>query len=295
MKLLVLGGSGQLGGAFDPAHWAAHEASPMAGHDVVRVTRREVDVTDADAVRRAVTSHAPDAIVNCTAYTDVDGAETDARTALAVNALALRTLAEVAGDAGAALVHYSTDFVFDGETTRPYTEEDRARPVSVYGMSKLLGEWFAADAPRAYVLRVESLFGGPQARSSVDRIAQALREGREAPVFVDRTVSPSFVDDVVTATMGLLTRNAAPGLYHCVNTGHATWAEVGEAIASLLGVSRDLLRPMSVRDVEMRARRPVYCALSNARLAAALGAPLPTWEDGIGRYLKTRRSGGGET
>ncbi len=292
MRLLVLGGGGQLGGAFDPAHWAAAPASPLAGHDVVRVTRRDVDVTDAEAVRQAVSTHAPDAIVNCTAYTDVDGAETDARGALAVNALALRTLAATARDAGAALVHYSTDFVFDGEATAPYTEEDRARPVSVYGMSKLLGEWFAADAPQAYVLRVESLFGGPQARSSVDKIAQALRDGRTAPVFVDRTVSPSFVDDVVTATLGLLTRAAPPGLYHCVNTGHASWADVGEAIANLLGVPASLLKPMSVRDVEMRAQRPVYCALSNAKLAGALGSPMPTWEEAIGRYLT--RTGGGE-
>lgn len=285
MKLLVLGGGGQLGGAFDAAHRADAATSPLAGHEVIRVTRREVDVTDAGAVRRAVEAHAPDAIVNCTAYTDVDGAETDARTALAVNALALRALADVAREADAALVHYSTDFVFDGEATTPYSEEDRARPVSVYGMSKLLGEWFAADAPRAYVLRVESLFGGPQARSSVDRIVQALRDGRPAPVFVDRVVSPSFVDDVVAATLGLLTAPAPPGLYHCVNSGYGTWAEVGQVVADLLGAPADLLTPMSVRDVTMRAQRPVYCALSNAKLGATLGEAMPRWEEAVGRYV----------
>src|SRR5690606_36684113 len=136
MKLHVLGSGGQLGGAFDHAHWAEDPASPLAGHDVVRATRRDEDVTDAESVRQAVSTHVPDTIVNCTAYTDVDGAETDARGALAVNALALRTLAATARVAGAALVHYSTDFVFVGEAATSYTEADRARPVSVYGMSK---------------------------------------------------------------------------------------------------------------------------------------------------------------
>lgn len=285
MKLLILGGAGQLGGAFDAARWPAGEASPLTGHEVVRHTRADTDVTDADAVAEAVRAHRPDAIVNCTAFNDVDGAEDDPTPALTVNALAVRTLARVARDAQVALVHYSTDFVFDGEATAPYTEDDRARPVGVYGMSKLLGEWFALDAPRAYVLRVESLFGGPQARSSVDRIVDALRQGRQAPVFVDRVVSPSFVDDVVAATVGLLDAAAAPGLYHCVNSGQGSWAEVGREVAARLGAAPDLLKETSVRAVTMRARRPVYCALSNARLVQALGRPMPTWQDALTRYL----------
>lgn len=288
MKLLVLGGAGQLGGAFDAARWPVGEPSPLAGHDVVGHTRADTDVTDAAAVAEAVRTHRPDAIVNCTAFNDVDGAEVDPAPALTVNALAVRTLARVARDAQVALVHYSTDFVFDGEAATPYTEDDRARPVGVYGMSKLLGEWFALEVPRAYVLRVESLFGGPQARSSVDRIVDALRQGRQTPVFVDRVVSPSFVDDVVAATVRLLDADAAPGLYHCVNAGHGSWAEVGREVAARLGAAPELLRMTSVTDVTMRARRPVYCALSNARLVQALGRPMPTWQDALARYLSRK-------
>lgn len=278
MRMVVLGSSGQLGSAF----------LDVSGHEVVGLTRRDVDVTDAVALRDVVARHRPDVLVNCTAYNNVDGAEDDAGTALEVNAFAVRSMAAAARDVGATLVHYSTDFVFDGEASEPYVETDRARPVGVYGMSKLLGEWLAADAPKAYVLRVESLFGGPQARSSVDRIADALRAGRQAPVFTDRTVSPSYVRDVVDATMGLLEQQAPAGLYHCVNTGAASWADVGRWIADHLGVSHSLLTLSSVRDVTMRASRPVYCALSNARLSDALGRPMPSWQDALGRYLQPR-------
>lgn len=275
MRVLVLGSAGQLGGTF--------MAAP--GHDLLGLTRHDVDVTDAAAVRDAVERHRPDLLVNCTAYNNVDGAEDDARGALEVNSFAVRGMAAAAAHVDAVFVHFSTDFVFDGEIDRPYTETDRARPVGVYGMSKLLGEWLAMDAPRAYVLRVESLFGGPQARSSVDRIVQALLEGRRAPVFVDRIVSPSYVDDVVAATFALVERDAAPGLYHCVNTGAASWADVGRLVAETLGADPALLALTSVHDVRLRARRPTSCALSNAKLTAALGQPLPTWQDALRRYL----------
>ena len=199
MKLLVVGAAGQLGSTF----------ADTPGHDVIGLTRADVDVTDQDALLAVVERIQPDVLVNCTAYNNVDGAEDDASTALAVNAIAVRSMAAAAARTGATFVHYSTDFVFDGEASSPYAEEDRTRPVSVYGCSKLLGEWFARDAPRWYVLRVESLFGGRQARSSVDKIAAALRDGRSTPVFADRVVTPSYVDDVRDATLALLARDIA--------------------------------------------------------------------------------------
>ena len=276
MKLMVVGSAGQLGTTF----------ADVASHEVVGLTRADVDVTSHEALLAAAERIRPDVLVNCTAYNNVDGAEDDPATALAVNAFAVRSMAAAARTVGATFVHYSTDFVFDGEATVPYTEEDRARPVSVYGSSKLLGEWFAQDAPRWYVLRVESLFGGRQARSSVDKIAAALRERRATPVFADRVVTPSFVDDVRDATLDLLARDTPSGLFHCVNRGQGTWADVGRHVARLLGASEDLLTLTSVRDVKLRAQRPVYCALSNAKLEAAIGRPMPTWQDAIQRYLQ---------
>ena len=203
MRMLIVGAAGQLGSTF----------ADVRGHDVVGLTRADLDVTDHVALVAAAERLRPEVIVNCTAYNNVDGAEDDAATALAVNAFAVRSMAAAAARVDATLVHYSTDFVFDGEASAPYTEGDRARPVSVYGSSKLLGEWFAADAPRWYVLRVESLFGGRQARSSVDKIAAALREGRRTPVFADRVVTPSYVEDVRDSTLALLERQAPSGLF----------------------------------------------------------------------------------
>ena len=277
MKLLVVGAAGQLGSTF----------AGTPGHDVVGLTRADVDVTDQDALLAVVERIRPDVLVNCTAYNNVDGAEDDASTALAVNAIAVRSMAAAAARAGATFVHYSTDFVFDGEASSPYAEEDRARPVSVYGCSKLLGEWFARDAPRWYVLRVESLFGGRQARSSVDKIAAALRDGRSTPVFADRVVTPSYVDDVRDATLALLARDTPSGVFHCVNSGQGTWADVGRHIAGLLGADPALLVLTSVNDVTLKAKRPVYCALDNRKLTEAVGWPLPTWQDAVSRYVTT--------
>ncbi len=121
-------------------------------------------------VRALLLSHRPQAIINCAAYNNVDGAEDDQRTAIEVNGLAVRTLARAAADVDAILVHYSTDFVFSGSASEPYTEDDTPEPQSVYSQSKLIGEWMATICPKHYVLRVESLFGGPAARSSVDVI-----------------------------------------------------------------------------------------------------------------------------
>jgi dTDP-4-dehydrorhamnose reductase len=276
-RFLVTGAAGQLGSTF-VRDLAAR------GADCVALTRAELDLTvDAD-VHEAIAAAKPNVILNCAAYNAVDRAEDDASAALAVNALAVRALGRAAAACGATLVHYSTDFVFDGLGSAPYRETDPANPRSVYGQSKLIGEWLAMDAPTAYVLRIESLFGGPQTRSSVDKIIEALRAGRDARVFVDRVVSPSYVDDVVTATLMLVDRRAPSGLYHCVNSGSTTWYGLACEIARVLKVEPRLV-PVKVADVPMRAARPQYCVLSNDKLAAA-GAAMASWQEAVARYVK---------
>jgi dTDP-4-dehydrorhamnose reductase len=220
----------------------------------------------------------------------VDAAEDHPVEALGANAFAVRSLARAARAANAALVHYGSDFVFDGTASRPYTESDRPNPRSTYGASKLLGEWFAEDAPRAYVLRVESLFGrapgGRPAKGSVESIIQSLVAGRSQKVFADRTITPTEVTDAARATRELVEREAPAGLYHCVNTGVCTWVDLAREAARLLTVEPQL-EEVRMADVKLRAERPLYCALSNAKLAAA-GVVMPTWQEALARYLEAR-------
>jgi dTDP-4-dehydrorhamnose reductase len=281
MRIAVLGARGQLGAA------VVHELS--RAHDVRPLTRSDLDVTDDAAVAAVLGSVKPDVVINCTAYNEVDRSEDQPVEALTANAFAVRALARAASAAGGVLVHYSTDFVFDGVASEPYSEDDRPNPRSVYGASKLLGEWFAADAPRAYVLRVESLFGrapgGPTPKGSVAMIVESIRAGRDVRVFEDRTISPTFIIDAAHATRALLEQQAAPGVYHCVNSGRCTWLEFAGEAARRLGVEARLV-PVRAAETKMRAQRPQFCALSNDKLRAA-GVGMPPWQDALARYVSS--------
>ena len=280
MKQLVMitGAGGQLGEAMT--------AQMAARHEIVAFGRHELDLADGPAVFGAVGAICPDVIVNCAAYTNVDAAEREPLAALTANAWAVRALARAAADINATLVHFSTDFVFDGAADSPYTEDDAPNPRGVYATSKLLGEWFAADAPVSYVLRVESLFGGPKGRSTIDRILQGILDGTEVRAFADRTVSPSFVEDVVSATMQLLEKNSPAGLYHCVNSGWTTWAGVARELAAIAGRPDAAIRDVSVGDVPLVPPRPKFAALSNAKLTAQ-GIDMPSWQSALRRYVES--------
>jgi dTDP-4-dehydrorhamnose reductase len=279
MRIAVLGARGQLGAA------VAHEL--CSAHEVIAFTHADLDVGDDAAVASAMARTRPDVIVNGAAFTNVDAAEDHPSEALTVNAFGVRALARAARTCDAALVHYSTDFVFDGAASQPYSEADRPNPQSTYAASKLVGEWFAIDAPRAYVLRVESLFGrapgAPPEKGSAAGILNTLLAGGAATVFADRTISPTYVVDAARATRQLVERPAPPGVYHCVNSGRCTWVEFAEEIARQLGIEAKLT-PVRMSDVHLKARRPLYCALSNEKLRA-LGIDMPPWQDALARSL----------
>ena len=281
MRIAVVGAKGQLARAI------VHECT--RAHEVVAFDRAGLDITDGDAVLRAMHHTRPDVIVNGAAYNAVDAAETHPVEALRLNAFAVRALARAAVEVDATLVHYGSDFVFDGLGTKPYRENDPTNPRSVYAASKLLGEWFAMDAPRAYVLRVESIFGTAPgvdlAKGSVAGIVTGLRAGTVVKVFEDRTVSPTFVIDAARATLALLEQKSATGLYHCVNSGQCTWLELARQAAHVLNIEPrfDVVR---FADVQLPAQRPQYCALSNDKLASE-GIAMPSWQDALERYLKS--------
>jgi dTDP-4-dehydrorhamnose reductase len=265
-------------------------AAAFAGRGpLVARTRDQLDLTKGRDVRAQLAEIRPAIVLNAAAYNDVDGSEDAPEAALALNALAVGTLARAAAEIDATLVHYSSDFVFDGRASRPYREEDEPNPRGVYAASKLLGEWFARDAGRWYVLRVESLFGarlfpGVRRVGSLDRIVESLAAGRPARVFHDRIVSPSYVPDIAAATSALLDRHAPVGLYHVVSTGHASWLDVAREIARHVG-GAEHIQPTTAADLKLPAPRPMFAALDNQRLAAAAYV-MPSWQDALARYLR---------
>jgi dTDP-4-dehydrorhamnose reductase len=279
-RVLLTGAGAQLAGAIR-ARFEGHCA-------LTAVTRQECDITSGADVARVVREVRPGVLVNCASYNDVDGAERDPEAALAANGLALAVLADAATGAEAVLLHYSTDFVFDPAVDPgPLAEDAPISPRSIYAQSKLLGEILARRTPRHYVLRVASLFGGSRAKSSLDRIAAAIRRGDTVKAFANRTVTPSYVPDLAEAAAAVLARDVPYGLYHCVNSGHGTWVDVARAIAVESGVDPDrAVAPVPFDPSAFPARRPTYAALSNAALAAH-GVTMPLWRDAIARYVRT--------
>ncbi len=275
LRWVVLGAGGQLGQAL------ARELR-KAGHEVTALTRAALDVTQRFAVLDRVAKLKPEVIANATVL-GVDPSEDDPKAALAVNAFAVRSLADVARSTDAALVHFSSDYVFDGAATAPYRETDRPNPVNVYGATKLLGELYAQNAPRGYVLRVEGLFGTPGGKGTIDKMIAEARQGRTLTAFYDRKVSPVHVDDVATATRRLVEKNASAGIWHCVNSGVATWHEIALEIVRFTSSPSNVI-PASLERSGLRVARPLFSALSNEKLANA-GMDLPTWQTALARAI----------
>lgn len=275
LRVVVLGAGGQLGQSIN-------REMRRAGHEVVALTRAALDVTQRFAVLDKVAKLKPEVLVNATVL-GVDASEDDPKAALAVNSFAVRTLADVARSAGAALVHFSSDYVFDGTATAPYRETDGPNPVNVYGATKLLGEIYAQNAPRGYVLRVEGLFGTPGGKGTIDKMIAEARQGRTLTAFYDRKISPVHVDDVAAAMRRLVEKKANPGVWHCVNSGFATWHELALEIVRILGSASNVI-PASLERSGLRVPRPLFSALSNEKLAN-FGIELPTWQNALARAV----------
>lgn len=280
-RILVVGSRGQLGAAL------VARLSPL--RHVAGVDLDELDITDPARVREAVRSVEPGLILNCAAFNDVDGAETRALDAYRVNGEAVWTLASATRESDALLVHYSSEFVYDGRQDRPYTEEDEVAPQSVYGATKLVGERYAAAAPRHYVLRLSSLYGGHTGRTNVDWFVRQGQSGAPVRAFADRTVSPSCVPDVVEATLNLIGARAPFGLYNCGSPDWCTWADIAQRVLAFSG-RPDLLERVPFANTPGRAARPQHCAMSSAKLCAVVQSPRP-WREALDAYLAGRTPG----
>ncbi len=284
MKYAVLGAAGQLG----------HDLCPRLAGDVVPLARPQADLTRPESLRAALADVRPDVVVNCAAYNFVDRAESEPDAAFAVNAWGVRSLASACRDRGCVLVHFSSDYVFglDEGRAAPYAEGDAPGPVSVYGLSKLAGEYLVrALCPKHFVIRTCGLYGvwgsGGKGGNFVETMLRMASDGKPLPVVADQTCTPSYTADVAAATAALIPTGRY-GLYHLTNAGACTWHEFARTIFEAAGVRADLKRITSA-ERGAAARRPGFSVLAAPAYAALGLPPLRPWRDALATYLDERR------
>jgi dTDP-4-dehydrorhamnose reductase len=284
VKIAIFGIQGQLGRDLELA---------FSDWDVIGMPYEAVDVTDRDSVYDAVAAAAPDWVINAAAMTHVDNCETEERTAFEVNALGARYVARAADAASARLIHVSTDYVFDGTKGAPYVESDRPRPLNVYGATKLVGEWFAADAcPHNYVVRTSGLYGTHECwgkgTNFVETMLRLAREQSELKIVRDEVLTPTFTEDLAAQIRRMIEARPDHGVYHATNEGQCSWLDFATEIFRASGT------PIALEGITSSqwgapAKRPANSVLENAALKSAGINVFPDWGDALARYLAKRR------
>ncbi|MGA7800486.1 MAG: dTDP-4-dehydrorhamnose reductase [Gammaproteobacteria bacterium] len=282
MKVVVTGAGGQLGTDLV-------ESLRDNGDEVVGFDRAALDIGNAEQARATLAAEGPDWIVNCAAYTNVDGAESDAEGAFAVNRDGAANVAAAAAGCGARLVHVSTDYVFDGNQSRPWQESDPASPLGIYGQSKWAGEQAVrATVPGAVILRTAWVYGA-HGRNFAKTILRLAAERDSLSVIDDQVGCPTWTGDICTAIAALIGAEAS-GIYHFTNEGVASWYDFATAIVEEGRTQGFDLRagvhPIPTEDYPLPAPRPAYSVLSKRKIRPLLDAPIPHWRASLRAMLK---------
>ena len=285
-RYVVIGATGQLGTDLVRTFDGSGRLTPLS--------TRDVDIRDAAATRSILEALRPTWVLNTAAYNLVDRAEEDGRSAFALNAEAVGSLADICQRIGARLVHFSTDYVFDGAKRTPYLETDPPRPLSVYGESKLAGELLALErCERAVVFRVCGLFGlagslGKGKGNFVETMLRLARDGRPLRVVSDQVLCPSYTLDLARKVWAVLPKAAQP-VYHLTNAGQTSWYDFARRSLELAGVTADLTA-VTAAEYGAKARRPPYSVLAHANLAALGEDDLRPWGEALVAYVAERSS-----
>lgn len=287
-KVLILGAKGSLG----------QELAKIFGEDskyeVISWDRGEVDITDKDLIAKKIKDVKPDVIINVAAYNAMDKCETDEKEfeiAKKINGEAVGYLAEAALEVGALLIHYSTDYVFDGKKKRGYKEGDEPKPISKYGESKLMGERaliaLSGKGLKWYLLRTSKLFG-PKGESEMakesffDLILRLSKERKDFNMVDKEEISCfTYTPDLAKETKNLIESNKGYGIYHIINSGPASWYEAAKYLFELKNITDVKLNAVSSADYPRPAKRPKYSVLLNTKLE-----PMRGWKEALGEYLK---------
>jgi dTDP-4-dehydrorhamnose reductase len=287
MKIGIIGANGRLGAVLAREY--------RRDFEVTSYERRQLDLGQLDRVRSALAGAKFELLINCAALTNVDYCESHREEAFVVNAAAPRLLAEIANEKSAKLVHFSTDYIFDGKKTDPYVEEDKAVPLSVYGESKREGENRVLEVSSQHlVVRLSWVFG-PDKASFIDQIIQRARENEEVTAVADKFSSPTYAVDV-TDWLRLAWENQASGILHLANSGGCSWQEWAQYAVDVcrrLGIplKAEQVGALSLADMKnFVAKRPVHTVLSTAKFAALTGMKPRHWREAVAEYISAHVS-----
>ncbi|MFA5076361.1 MAG: dTDP-4-dehydrorhamnose reductase [Patescibacteria group bacterium] len=275
-KVLIIGAAGMLG---------QYLAKIFTNEDLYLVDRDKLDIINPAAVLKLVRDLKPQVIINAAAYNAVDLAETDFVTAQQVNGYAVGSLAKAAKEVDAILIHYSTDYVFDGEKEEGYVETDLPNPISRYGQSKYLGEQeLQENCDKYYLIRLSRLFGrvgdGVGVKESfVDKILKLTQNKSELEIIDEEVSSPTYAADLAEFTLALLVKGEPFGIYHGANSGSCTWFGLAQEVAKIRGIDIRLI-PVSGAKLARTAKRPRYSILLNTKFI-----PMRSWHEALAEYL----------
>jgi dTDP-4-dehydrorhamnose reductase len=285
MKVAVIGGNGQLGRDVISAFAAE-------GHAVANFTHQDVEVSSLESVRTALGAMRPEVVVNTAAFHHVEKCEAEPGLAFAINGLGARNLAQVTEEAGATLLHISTDYVFDGRKRSPYTEEDAPAPLNMYGNTKLSGEFFVRSTnPRHFVVRCSAIYGENPCRAKgglnfVELMLKLSKERKELRVVDDEFVSPTPTEQIARQLV-VLSRSSDYGLYHATAEGSCSWFEFASVIFELTKASVHL-EPARPGEFPAKVPRPKYSVLENRALKSKSLNVFTHWKEGLENYLARR-------
>ena len=280
MRTLIFGARGQLGRDLLRVF---HAEGEVQGYDLP-----EADISDEVALQPMVERFAPDLIVNAAAYTNVDGAEDDLEAAFLANEVGARNLADLAAYRQIPIVHYSTDYVFDGTKRTPYEEDDPIAPLGVYGKTKAAGEAAVRKAnARHFIVRTAWLYG-PGGNNFVEKVLRAAKEKPALKIVTDETGSPTHTLDLAEATRALA-HTEHFGVYHVVNTDHCSRFDYAKEILRLAGLTTPIA-PCTADEFPAKAMRPRYSVLSTRKLREATGHVMRPWQDALRDYLRRRET-----
>jgi len=290
-KVIVYGSTGQLGAELV-------RSFRERGYSVAGSTRQRVDIADSSKVEQELERQNPDIVVNAAAYNQVDVAESEPVNAYRVNALAARNFALACRQLDAQLVHFSTDYVFDGTARRPYTEDDPTHPLGAYAVSKLAGEFYAqAYLDKPLIIRTSGVFG-PAGRHTArgnfpELMLRLADQGKPIRVVADHTATPTYAPALAERTIDLI-ETGAHGLFHAGGGTPISWFEYARMIFRLAGLDPDLTAT-NEREYRTSARRPKFSALSNAKMESQGIAPMPPLEECVREYIEVRKREMGAT